>query len=80
MQHLAAIAQPALCRRRWDPLARLLNENASAHLRRPAPLACHVFCPALAAADQVLAMGDQALVQLAGEHRDAVHSRVVPKL
>ena len=24
-------------------------------------------------------MGDQALVQLAGEHRDAVHSRVVPE-
>jgi hypothetical protein len=27
----------------------------------------------------VLDMGDQAMVQLAGEQRDAVHSRVVPK-
>jgi hypothetical protein len=28
----------------------------------------------------VLAMGDQPLVQLAGEHRDAVHPGVMPKL
>jgi antitoxin (DNA-binding transcriptional repressor) of toxin-antitoxin stability system len=33
--------------------------------------------PTLAAADEVLAMGDQPLVQLAGEHRDAVHPGVV---
>jgi len=31
-------------------------------------------------ASEVLAMGDQALVQLAGEHRDEAHSRVVPEL
>ena len=30
-------------------------------------------------AGEVLAMGDQALVQLAGEHRDAVDPGVVPK-
>ena len=30
-------------------------------------------------ASEVLAMGDQALVQLAGEHRDEAHSRVVPE-
>jgi hypothetical protein len=51
----------------------------SGHLRRPALLPGHVIGPALAAAGQVLAMGEQALVQLASEHRDAVHSRVVPK-
>jgi hypothetical protein len=28
----------------------------------------------------VLAMGDQPLVQLTGEHRDAVHPGVMPKL
>jgi hypothetical protein len=47
---------------------------ASAHLRRPAPLAGHVIGPALTAADQVLALGNQALVQLAGEHGDALRS------
>jgi hypothetical protein len=30
--------------------------------------------PALAAADQMLALGNQALVQLAGEHGDALRS------
>ena len=39
----------------------------------------HLQRPALAAAREVLAMGNQALVQLAGEHRDAVHSGMVPK-
>jgi hypothetical protein len=29
---------------------------------------------------EVLAMGDQPLMQLAGEHRDAVHPGVVPEL
>jgi len=40
----------------------------------------HVVGPALAAAGEVLAVGDQALVQLAGENRDAVHPCVMPKL
>jgi hypothetical protein len=39
----------------------------------------HVVCPALAAAGEVLAVGDQALVQLACEQRDAVHPRMVLK-
>ena len=39
----------------------------------------HGVGPPLAAAGQVLAMGDQALVQLAGEHRNAVHPGVVPE-
>jgi hypothetical protein len=43
------------------------NRQPSAHLRRPTPLADHVIRPALAAADQVLALGDLAAVQLAGE-------------
>ena len=48
-------------------------------LRRPASLAGHVVGPALAAADQVLALANQALVQLTGEQRDALGSGVVPK-
>ena len=36
-----------------------------------------VLRPAAAAVGEVLAMGDQPLVQLAGEQRDAVHSGVV---
>jgi len=64
-------------------VSRLLTCTAaptSTHLRRPAPLAGHVIGPALAAANQVLALGNQALVQLAGEHRDALRSGVVPEL
>ncbi len=53
--------------------------SGSGHVRRPALLASHVIGPALAAAGEVLAVGDQALVQLAGEHRDAVHPRVMPE-
>ena len=33
----------------------------------------------LTAADQVLAMGDQTLMQMAGEQRDALRPRVVPE-
>jgi hypothetical protein len=39
----------------------------------------HVISPTLAAAGQVLAVGDQPLIELAGEHRDAVHPGVVPE-
>ena len=39
----------------------------------------HVVGPALAAAGEVLAVGDQALVQQAGQQRDAVHPRMVLK-
>ena len=52
---------------------------SSGHLGQPAPLPHQVVSPALAAAGQVFAMGDQTLVQLAGEQRDAVHPGVVPK-
>jgi len=40
-------------------------------------MAVQVFCPAAAAVGEVLAMGDQALVQVAGEQRDAVGAWVV---
>jgi hypothetical protein len=40
----------------------------------------HVISPALAAAGEVLAVSDQPLVQLAGEHWNAVHPSVVPEL
>ncbi len=42
-------------------------------------MAGHVIGPALAAADQMLTLGNQALVQLAGEHRDALRSSVMAK-
>jgi len=38
-----------------------------------------LFCPAAAPVSEVLAMGDQALMQVAGEQGDAVGSGVVPK-
>ena len=44
---------------------------------RPAPLEHHVFGPTLAAAAEVFPMGQQALVQLAGEQGNAVHPGVV---
>jgi hypothetical protein len=40
----------------------------------------HVIGPALAAANQVLALGNLAAVQLAGEHGDALRFGVVAKL
>ena len=39
----------------------------------------HGVGPTLAATGEVLAMGNQALVQLAGEHGDAAHPGVVPE-
>ncbi len=42
-------------------------------------MAVQVFCPAAAAVGEVLAMGDQALMQMAGEQRDAVGAGVVPE-
>jgi len=53
--------------------------HRSRQLRRPAPLAVQVFCPAAAALGEVLATGDQPLVQMAGEQRDAVGAGVVPE-
>ena len=55
----------------------LVVHGRSSHVRSPARLAGHVVGPALAAAGEVLAVGDQALVQLAGEQGDAVHARLV---
>jgi len=40
-------------------------------------MAVQVFCPAAAAVGEVLAMGNQALVKVTGEQRDAVGPRVV---
>ena len=42
-------------------------------------MAVQVFCPAAAAVREVLAVGDQALVQVAGEQGDAVGAGVVPE-
>lgn len=53
--------------------------NISGHLGRPALLTGHVIGPSLTAADQMLAMGDQPLVLLAGEQVDAVDPGVVPE-
>ncbi|WP_341886349.1 hypothetical protein [Synechococcus sp. UW140] len=49
----------------------------SGHLRRPALLPHLVVSPTLAAAGEVLTVSDQTLVQLAGEHWDAVHPGVM---
>jgi hypothetical protein len=46
---------------------------------RPSPLALQVFCPPGAARNEVLPLGDQPLVQLTREQRDAVHPGVVAK-
>ena len=63
VQHLAAIADPALLgRERRTPGRSLTFIGRSGHLRCPAMLPGHVIRPALAAAGEVLAMGDQALV------------------
>lgn len=45
----------------------------------PSAWAHHFVSPAAAAAGQVFAMGDQPLVQLAGEHPDSVHPGVMPE-
>jgi len=42
-------------------------------------MAVKVFCPASAAMGEVLTMGDQPLVQMAGEQRDAVGAWVMPE-
>ncbi len=42
-------------------------------------MARHVVRPTLAAVREVLPLGQQSLVQLAGEQRDAVHPGVVAK-
>ena len=60
---------------RFQPVISL--QAWSCHLRLPAPLAAHVNHPTAAAAREVLAMGDQALMQMAGEQRDAVGSRMM---
>ena len=81
VQHLPAITDPALARRERRALLLVTNVHrprlCSGHLWRPALLPCHVIGPALAAADKVLAVGDQALVQLAGQQWDAVRPGVI---
>jgi hypothetical protein len=68
-----------LGRRRHDTMQGGREQHRSRHLRRPAPLAMAVFCPAAAASGEVLAMGDQPLMQMAGEQRDALGPRVMPE-
>ena len=67
VQHVAAIAQPGVSRAGRKPLPiplSLLQPHrlSSAPLRRPTPLTGHVVRPALAAAREVLALGDQTLM------------------
>ena len=57
----------------------LVVHGRSSHVRRSARLAGLLVVPALAAAGEVLAVGDQALVQLAGEQGDAVDTGLVLK-
>ena len=69
VQHLASITQPGLGRAGRDSLPGSLSAwypHASARLRRPTALAGHVIGPALTAAQQVVALGNQAplLVQV----------------
>ncbi|MFZ4805598.1 MAG: hypothetical protein ACOYLI_13180 [Synechococcus lacustris] len=52
---------------------------ALSHFRRPALLPRHIFCPAQAATGEVLTVGNQALVQLTGEHWNAVRPGMVTK-
>ena len=78
MHHPPGIPEPALGWSRLDLLP-LLNKHPSGHLLRLTLLAHHVVGPILAAAGEVLAMGNEALVQLASEHRNAVHPGVVPE-
>ncbi|MCP9787938.1 hypothetical protein KBY99_02950 [Cyanobium sp. Maggiore-St4-Cus] len=47
--------------------------------QEPSPDGGAGLLSAAAAVGEVLAMGDQALVQVAGEQRDAVRPRVMPK-
>jgi len=83
MEHLAAVTQPGLSRVGKESLPLALmgigHPHASARLRRPTPLAGHVVGPALTAVQQVIALGNQALVQLAGEQGDAFRPGVVPE-
>jgi len=57
----------------------LASIDRPGRLRYPAAGACHVVSAALATAGEVLAKGDQPLVQLAGQHGDAVHTGVMPE-
>ena len=51
----------------------------SRHFRRPAPLAVQILRPAAATVGEVIAMGDQPLMQMAGQLRDADGARMVPE-
>ena len=42
-------------------------------------MAVQVFCPAAAAVGEMLAMGNQALVKVAGKQRDAIRAGMVPE-
>ena len=57
------------------PSTRLSSDS----LRSPTALAGHVIGPALAAIQQVIALGNQSLVQLAGEQGNALRYGVMPE-
>jgi len=60
---------------RCQPVISLLS--SSRNFRLPAPLAAQVLHPTAAAAGEVLPMGDQPLVQVAGEQGDGVGAWVM---
>jgi hypothetical protein len=56
-----------------------MDQLVDSRFRRPTPLPHAVLGPPSATRRQVLPLGDQPWVQLAGEQRDAVRFRVVTK-
>ena len=76
MQHLATIADPAILRGERRGLA-IGHPLASSHLRCPAALAGEIIGAALASMGELLAVGDQLLVQLTAQSGGAVWSGVV---
>ena len=59
--------------------ARALAQTPSSRLRCPPPPAVCLFGPPRAAVSDVVAMGDQPLMQMAGEQGNAVRRRMVPE-
>ena len=80
VQHLGAITIQPSWGESGGRLLLLKCIGSSGHLGCPAPLPHHLVGAALAASGEVVAIGDQALMQLAGEHRDAVDAGVVAEL
>ena len=81
VQHLASITQQGLGRAGRDSLPGSLSAwypHASARLRRPTALAGHVIGPALTAAQQVVALGNQAPPASAGVRTQGFDDGALP--